>query len=113
MSVGISINSDFTIAQPTAVTEGLKQKVHDNTSAKGVVRRIWLAQKRTVMLQWDFLTQAQYAAITGYFYGTGASITYTNTYSGVSITGFATAEEGPFIKGASMNRSLTVTIQEA
>ena len=110
---GIAISGDYTIAQPSGIAEGIQQKVHDNTSANGTVRRIWLAQKYQVKLSWDRLTQADYAYITGKFYGTGHSITYTNDYSSVNFTGFATASEGDFVKGASFLRSLTITITEA
>lgn len=110
---GVSLAGDNTIAQPSGIAEGIQQKVHDNTSANGTVRRIWLAQKYQVKLSWDRLTQTDYAYITGKFYGTGNTITYANSYSGVSFTGFATASEGDFIKGASFLRSLTITITQA
>ncbi len=112
MATGIALNGDYTIAQPTDITEGVVQIVHDNTSIYGVVRRIWLAQKHTVKLQWSNLTMSEYEQIVDKFYGTFNAVTYTNTYSGLSITGYATAAEAPFIKGASFKRSLTMTIQE-
>lgn len=110
---GIALGGDYTIAQPSGIIEGVTQKVTDRSTIKGQTRRIWMAQKHTVKLTWDSITQTDYSYIVNKFYGTGSTITYTNTYSGVSITGFATAVEGDFIKGASFKRSLTITIVEA
>lgn len=110
---GVALNSDFTIAQPHGISEGVSQKVHDNEAADGTIRRTWMAQKYVVKLKWDTISQTDYAYITSKFYGTGSTVTYTNSYSGVSFTGFATASEGDFIKGASFLRDLTINIQQA
>lgn len=109
---GIAINGDYTIAQPSGITEGIKQKVQDRSTIKGARRRIWMAQKKYATLSWDSISQSDYTYITNKFYGSSSPISYTNDYSGISFTGFAVDAPGPFIKGASFKRNLTITIEE-
>lgn len=88
----------------------MTQKVVDKTSIKGQTRRIWMAQKYKVDLTFTALTVAQYQYITAFFYGGASAVTYLNTASGVTFSGFATAAEDNFIQGASNLLNLTITM---
>lgn len=108
----ISLNGDFTIPQPSGLTEEVKQKVVDRTSIKGVMHRYWETQKKQAQMHFSMLNPTQYNALTFYLYNEGATITYYNAQSGFTFTGFATVAEAQFLPGASMLKDMDVTIVE-
>ena len=51
----IAINGDYTIPQPSALTEEVKQKVVDRTSIKGVMHRYWETQKKQATMEFEMV----------------------------------------------------------
>ena len=108
----ISLNGNSGIPQPATLKEELTQVMRDKVSINGTSRRVWLAQKKQATFTLTGITQAQYSTLVGYFYG-GAQVTYANSQSGFTFTGYATVAEAEYWRGASFLRNMTVTILEA
>lgn len=107
----ISLNGNSNIPQPSDLTEEYIHVMVNKTTIVGLTRRIWLAQKRQVVIVMNAVSQADYATINSYIEG-GNLITYTNNSTGWSFSGFATTSVAKYMRGADLLRDLTLTIQE-
>lgn len=112
MSNIISLNGNSNIPQPATLKEELTQIMRDKVSINGTSRRVWLAQKKQVTFTLTGITSAQYNTLIGYFYG-GAQVSYANSQSGMSFSGYATVAEAEYWRGASFLRNMSITILEA
>ena len=108
----ISLNGDFSIHQPSSLKEGYNQVQTDKVSLKGGTRRIWMAKKNRIELTFSKLNSAEFTQIYNYIHNSGNPVTYFNSFSNLTIVGFATSDPSPFIPGASYLKDLTVTIVE-
>ena len=113
----ITLNST-TIVQPdnTGVKEELMQIYHDRMRVNGSLQRNFFGVKKQATLTWSRLAPADYQTLIGFF-TTGSAIAYSNTlsaYSGgsMSFTGLPMHTEDVYLPGATLLRSLTVTLRE-
>ena len=106
----LSLNGDFSIAQPSGLKEEIIRQVHDRMSVAGVQRRIWLADKYQATLTFSALTTAQYNYLAQYLFNGANTVTYANTVTGITFVGFPTNATDKFYEGASFLRDFTVTI---
>lgn len=108
----IAFNGDYTIPQPSELTEEIKQKVVDRTSIRGVMHRYWETQKKIASMHFSMLNSTDYNKLTSYVFNAGALLTYTNAASGFSFTGFATVAEAKYLPGSGLLKDVDVTIVE-
>lgn len=107
----IALNGNSSIAQPSGLKEGYVHVMVDKSTITGLQRRMWLAQKKQAVLVFDALSQADYNTINSYIEG-GNLITYNNTTTGWSFSGFATSEVAEYWRGASLLRKMTLNLLE-
>jgi hypothetical protein len=114
--MSISLNS-VTPTQPTTVQEGLLQVQHDNVAIDMSRQRNRLGQKKWAMLQWDWLSPADYQTIIALL-TTGSGLSYNNSASNYSggtfvFTGLPDQpEESEYLIGSSLYRKIKTTIRE-
>jgi hypothetical protein len=108
----VSFNGDFSIMQPSTLKEERMRKVHDSTSVNGVIRRSWYADKWQVTLTFSGVSIPQYNVIAQYIYNQANPVTYYNSVTGTTFTGFVTAGIDTFIPGNSWLKNLSITLQE-
>lgn len=108
------------IPSPTndGVSENLGEIYHNRSSTNGTLRRYFYGVKWTVTLKWGALEPSDYANLVYNYFATGQQVTYLNTTSTAAgggtctFTGYPMKDEGPYIPGASLLRSLSVTIMQ-
>lgn len=83
----------------------------DKSTITGLTRRIWLAQKRQATFTLSAISQSDYSLINSYIEG-GNLISYANSVSGFSFTGFAVSAAAKYIRGSSLLRDMTITLLE-
>lgn len=106
-----------TVPTPNRLNEFEVQIQHDNEAIDGSVQRSRIGSKKLADMAWDALRPADYQTILGLI-TTGAAVAYSNNQSnragGVfSFTGLPTFEEGEYIKGGTLFRSMNLQIREA
>jgi|GEM_PF-6874581 len=105
----ITLNGNSGVPQPSELTEEYLHVRRVRTTITGLSRQIWLAQKMQVTMKFEGITQSQFNLLNGYIAG-GALISYSNSSSGWSFSGFATSAPDQYIRGASMLRNMTIVI---
>jgi hypothetical protein len=114
--VSVTLNG-YTPPQPTSIKEELKQIYHERMTVQGTLLRIFFGVKQQCTLTWNYLQPADYATLVSLF-TSGQPIVYlntTSTYGGggtCTFTGFPMQDEGDYVKGASLLRSMTVQIRQ-
>lgn len=114
--MGIQINSDSTIPQPSDLLEELLQIQSENQSIAGGLQRNRLGQKKQATLQYSYLSPTQYQALISKF-TTGSGIFYYNdqsNYTGgiFTFSGLPYFSESSYVQGASLYRPFQVRIRE-
>lgn len=107
----IALNGNSNIPQPSELTEEYIQMRIVKSTITGITRQIWLNQKKQVTMKLEAISQSDYNLINSYING-GNPITYTNASSGWNFTGFASTATDQYLRGASMLRTMTITLLE-
>lgn len=114
--MGVQINSDSTVPQPTTLKEELVQIQSENMSISGSVQRNRVGQKKQSTMTYEDLSPSQYQSLISKF-TTGSGVVYYNdqsNYAGgiFTFSGLPYFEEAEYVPGASLYRPFTVRIRE-
>jgi hypothetical protein len=109
MSVYLNNNSSI---QPSELSEDITQKVVNIETIGGLYFRYWQAQKYSVKMTFSAITTAQWQQLMGYLANGAEPVTYRNSQSGFSFSGFATTAAASYLHGESYLRDMTVTIMQ-
>lgn len=114
--MGISINGDSTVPQPTILLEELPQIQSENMSINGSLQRNRINQKKQATLSYQMLSPTDYQNLISKF-TTGSGIGYYNdksNYTGgiLTFSGLPYFNEAEYVPGSSLYRDFKVRIRE-